>query len=121
MSKATAKTKNLMVLQRLKKARQNAGLSQTQVAKMIDLSHATSFSDIERGENPLSVERLFLLCDIYGVDVSWVVTGLNPNFDRKKWLEIVDKSNVIQEEGQQIIELLETLRNDPSEDDEVQS
>ncbi len=79
------------ILKRLIEARKAAGLSQTQVAKMVGLSIASSFSDIESGKNTLSVERLIELVGIYDVSIEWVLTGVNPYFDPQTVIEAASR------------------------------
>lgn len=92
------------ILKRLIEARKAAGLSQAQVGVMVGLStFASSFSDIERGKNPLTVERLLELVEIYGVSLEWVMTGVNPYFDPQTLLET---TNRMSEDMDKIVDLL---------------
>ena len=95
------------ILERLIKARKNAGLSQGQVGVMIGMS-TSGFSDIERGKNPLYVERLLLLVDIYGVSIEWVMTGVNPYFDPQT---ILDARGRMTEDMDKILDLLHSIRS----------
>lgn len=56
---------------RLRMARELAGLSQAQVAKMLSL-HRPSISEIEAGRRKVSAEELTKLADIYDVDISFL-------------------------------------------------
>lgn len=56
---------------RLRIAREQAGLSQGQVAAMLEL-HRPSVSEMEAGRRRVSVEELVQLADIYGVDINWL-------------------------------------------------
>ena len=49
-----------------------AGLSQGQVAKILGL-HRPSVSEIEAGNRRVSAEELQKLCEIYEVNIDWVV------------------------------------------------
>lgn len=60
------------IASRLRAARENAGLSQGQVAKMINL-HRPSISEMEAGNRKVSADELSRLADIYDVKVSWVL------------------------------------------------
>jgi transcriptional regulator with XRE-family HTH domain len=99
------------ILKRLTQARKQADLSQGQVSRMIGLTTQKGFSGIERGVNPLSVERLLMLCDIYDVDVMWVITGINANFDLSGIWAIAEQSNMIRDEADYLIELLSSLNH----------
>lgn len=57
---------------KLKESRKMAGLSQGQVAKMLGL-HRPSVSEIEAGNRQVSAQELNQLCDIYEVDINWVL------------------------------------------------
>ena len=57
--------------QRLRTAREIAGLSQAQVAKMLSL-HRPSVSEMEAGRRKVSAEELVKLAEIYDVDISWL-------------------------------------------------
>ena len=69
MSKADAQGNALAA--RLRLAREQAGLSQGQVAKMLHL-HRPSISEAEAGRRKVSTEELVQLAHIYGVSVSWL-------------------------------------------------
>jgi DNA-binding XRE family transcriptional regulator len=66
---------------RLVQAREHAGLTQEQAAKLVGMSRASSLSQHE-GERSTPNLRLFLrLCDVYNVSPVWVLTGVNLDFD----------------------------------------
>jgi len=56
---------------RLRTARELAGLSQAQVAKMLSL-HRPSISEMEAGRRKVSAEELAKLAGIYDVSLSWL-------------------------------------------------
>ena len=78
------------ILERLVQARKAAGLSQGQVGKMVDMSTAW-LSDIERGQNNLSVQHLLKLVEVYDASIEWVMTGVNPYFDRLEVMAAADR------------------------------
>lgn len=57
---------------RLRQARAYAGLSQGQVAKLLDM-HRPTISEIEAGRRTVSAEELNRFAQIYDVGVSWLV------------------------------------------------
>lgn len=59
------------IASRLRLAREMAGLSQGQVAKMLGL-HRPSISEAEAGRRKVSAEELTELARIYGVELSWL-------------------------------------------------
>lgn len=64
--------KKMSLENRLKMAREIAGLSQGQVAKMLDL-HRPSISEAEAGRRKVSAEELSKLAQIYNVSVAWLI------------------------------------------------
>lgn len=58
--------------QRLREARKLAGLSQAQVAELMDL-HRPSISEIEAGRRRVDTEELARLAELYGVSTSWLL------------------------------------------------
>ena len=57
---------------RLRAAREQAGLSQGQVAKLLGLQRP-SISELEAGRRKVSAEELTQLAQIYNVSVSWLM------------------------------------------------
>lgn len=60
-----------VIAERLRLAREMAGLSQGQVAKMLSL-HRPSISEMEAGRRKVSAEELRELGRIYGTSVAWL-------------------------------------------------
>lgn len=71
----------LAIRTRLVEARKRAGLSQGQVAVMLGLGGASSFTGYETGKTPLTLNHFLDLCSIYGISPVWALTGINPDFD----------------------------------------
>src|SRR5579871_4752432 len=59
---------------RLRQARELAGLSQGQVARMLNL-HRPSVSEMEAGRRRVSADELQELARIYDVGVEWLTSG----------------------------------------------
>ena len=76
----TSDNERSIVASRLRKAREMAGLSQAQVAKILGL-HRPSVSEMEAGRRKVSVDELTKLAQIYSVDIEWLA-GSTP--DTKK-------------------------------------
>ena len=62
---------------RLRAAREAAGLSQGQVAKLMDM-HRPSISEMEAGKRRITAEELARLADLYDTKVSWLL-GESPD------------------------------------------
>ncbi|HVX10280.1 MAG TPA: helix-turn-helix transcriptional regulator [Pirellulales bacterium] len=63
--------KKQLIARRLREARKLAGLSQGQVAKMMDL-HRPTISEIEAGNRNVTVTELTRFAEIYDVSVAWL-------------------------------------------------
>lgn len=61
-----------VIAERIREARKQAGLSQGQVAKLMDL-HRPSVSEIEAGNRRVSAEELAKLGELFDVSVAWLV------------------------------------------------
>ena len=62
------------IASRLRTAREAAGLSQGQVAKLLAL-HRPTVSEIEAGRRRVSGEELVEFARVYGVSVEWLTNG----------------------------------------------
>lgn len=90
------------ILERLTKARKSAGLSLSQAAKLTGRS-VSGLSDIENGRCSMYVHSLLEFGDVYGVDLTWLVTGINPTFDTN---EVVEKLGASCESLSSVLEML---------------
>jgi transcriptional regulator with XRE-family HTH domain len=100
------------ILQRLVKARKNAGLSQSQAARLVGLSSASSFSPIEDGTIAITLKRFLTLCDIYDIDLTWALTGVNPHVDVEALKTLTSRVWSTQEEIESLIELLSSMKQE---------
>ena len=82
------------LLQRLCRARDLAGLSPAQVDKRLELSCSTTtaIEAGEAGDQPLTVEQMLAMCEIYDADETWVLTGINPYFDATRFAQLIDST-----------------------------
>lgn len=67
-------TTRIEIAARLRTAREAAGLSQAQVARMLEVARPT-VSEIEAGRRRVPAEELARLADIYAVSADWVLFG----------------------------------------------
>lgn len=58
--------------ERIREARKSAGLSQGQVARLMDL-HRPTISEIEAGNRRVSAEELSTLAGLFDVSVAWLL------------------------------------------------
>jgi transcriptional regulator with XRE-family HTH domain len=71
MTDADAK-RRAIIADRIREARKMAGLSQGQVAKLMNL-HRPSISEIEAGNRKVSADELTQLAEFLDVSVAWLV------------------------------------------------
>ena len=60
------------IAERLRLAREQAGLSQGQVARLVG-KHRPTISEIEAGRRKVSAEEVGVFADIYEVSASWLL------------------------------------------------
>jgi transcriptional regulator with XRE-family HTH domain len=70
----TAETQPEAIGQRLRWAREQAGLSQGQVARMLDY-HRPTISQIEAGQRVVRPDELARFAEIYDVKEEWIIKG----------------------------------------------
>lgn len=99
------------IAQRLRLARENAGLSQGQVAKKLDLQRP-SISEIEAGRRRVSAEELATLAGLYHVDTAWL-TGEATSMDIDR-IELAARelAKLKPDDLNRVMELLKALRKD---------
>ena len=77
--------KRQIIASRIREARRAAGLSQGQVAKMLELRRP-SVTEIEGGNRGVTAEELAKLAEIFDVSVTWLLgegtAKLDPHDDR---------------------------------------
>jgi transcriptional regulator with XRE-family HTH domain len=94
---------------RLRAAREQAGLSQGQAAKLLGLQRPT-VSEIEAGRRRVSAEELAQLAEIYGVSVSWLATEQPEVPDPAVELAARELVKLKKEDLDTVLQLLRTLR-----------
>ncbi len=97
---------------RLCLAREQAGLTQGQVAKMLGL-HRPSVSEMEAGRRKVSAGELTKLAEIYGVSLSWLTgQGGKDSSVRQAKIELAarEMAKLRQEDVDRLLKLLATLR-----------
>lgn len=109
------------IIDRLIEARKAAGLSQTQAAKLLGWSAASTLSQVEgdyRTTEP-SLSMFLKMCDIYGISPIWALTGCNPDFDERAFNQMISNTNIIFEDAMKLRDTLEritTARADDADD-----
>ena len=64
--------KKTIIATRIREARKMAGLSQAQVAKILELPRP-SITDMESGNRKVSAEEISVLAELYDVSASWLL------------------------------------------------
>lgn len=102
--------KRAAIAARLKAAREQAGLTQGQVAKLLGL-HRPSVSEMEAGRRGVSADELATLADTYGVSVPWLLDGEEGDVARVRHEMAARKlSNLKEEDLDQLMQLLASLK-----------
>jgi transcriptional regulator with XRE-family HTH domain len=105
-------SKNSTLADRLRMARDMAGLSQAQVAEMLDL-HRPAISEIEAGRRKVSADELTKLSKIYGISVSWLTQAENEATDEyqdRVELAARELSKLQPADLERVLQLLSALR-----------
>ncbi len=94
--------------ERLRLAREQAGLSQGQVSKLIRY-HRPTISEIEAGRRRVTSEEVAKFAELYDVTVSWL---LNEAEDRSPVAELAARelSKLRKDDLNKILRLLKSLR-----------
>ncbi len=110
-SNATNKT---LIGNRLRWAREQAGLSQGQVAQRLRL-HRPTISEIEAGNRHVRIEEIQQFSDLYGVDEAWLAKGdeaIARKGDPRIELVARELSKLKREDLDSILRLIQVLRRD---------
>jgi transcriptional regulator with XRE-family HTH domain len=109
MTKADIDQQVERITKRLVTARERAGLTQSQVAHLLDMSSPATISHYETGERRLSLAMFLRLCDLYTVSPTWALTGHNPDFDPRPVMDALDAAQVNAEIAVNLLQLLESV------------
>jgi len=96
------------VHERLRIARERAGLSQGQIAKLLDY-HRPTISEIEAGRRKVTSDELSVFARHYGVSVAWLINDEETN-DPLVELAARELSKLKREDLDKIMGLLSSLK-----------
>lgn len=105
--------KRALVASRLREARKMAGLSQGQVAKMLEL-HRPTVSEIEAGNRRVSADELSKFAGLYDVTVSWLLAETAEQLttdDPRLQLAARELSKLKPDDLDRLLRLLASMRN----------
>lgn len=96
---------------RLRTAREMAGLSQGQVAKILGL-HRPSVSEMEAGRRKVSAAEITRLAEIYKVGIDWLTGSADPGAEMDDRVELAARefSKLKPKDLDRLMELLRALR-----------
>jgi transcriptional regulator with XRE-family HTH domain len=101
----------MALYERLRMARENAGLSQGQVAKLLG-KHRPTVSEIEAGRRRVSAEELAIFARAYDVSLTWL-TGerhVGEEFDDRVMLAARELSKLKSDDLDSIVRLIKSMR-----------
>lgn len=106
------------IAERLRKARESAGLSQGQVAKYLKM-HRPTISEIEAGRRRVNTDELGAFASLYEVDIKWLAVGnAQSDVDNSKLiLAARELSRLKSEDLDRLMDLFRMLRGtgDPND------
>jgi transcriptional regulator with XRE-family HTH domain len=106
-------SKRAAIADRLRQARKAAGLSQGQVAKLLNM-HRPTISEIEAGNRRVSAEELSKFSEMYDITVSWLIgeTGDQLEIDDPRLqLAARELSKLDPDDLERLLRLLASMRN----------
>ena len=97
--------------ERLRLAREQAGLSQGQVARKLDMSRPT-ISEIEAGRRRVTTDELVVFSKLYEVSVDWLLSerGDAPEEDAKVQLAARGLATLRPDDLDKVLRVLKTIR-----------
>ncbi|MDO8772653.1 MAG: helix-turn-helix transcriptional regulator [Burkholderiaceae bacterium] len=111
-------SKRAVIATRLREARKMAGLSQSQVAKLLGM-HRPTISEIEAGNRRVSAEELSKFAEMYDVTVSWLLAETADQLevdDPRLQLAARELSKLKPDDLDRLLRLLASMRSSDSND-----
>lgn len=102
------------IASRLRLARERAGLSQAQVAKMLEM-HRPTVSEIEAARRAVTAEELKEFARVYSVGVAWLTSEPQDRNSDKLELAARELSKLKPADVDRLMDLLKSLRREPEE------
>ena len=106
------------IAERLREARKASGLSQGQVAKLLQM-HRPTISEIEAGNRRVSAEELVKFAETYDVTVSWLLGEAAEQLemdDPRLQLAARELSKLKPDDLDRLLRLLASMRNSDAEE-----
>jgi len=96
---------------RLRSAREMAGLSQAQVARILHM-HRPTISEMEAGRRRVSADELRRLADLYEVDIAWLAGSRSMEDQPRIELAARELAKLKDDDLDRVLRLLRSLRRD---------
>lgn len=103
---------------RLRQAREQAGLSQGQAAKILGM-HRPTISEMEAGRRSIASHELVAMCEIYDVDPNWILSQMaDSEILKRKSIKIAARelAKLKQEDLERVLSLLTSLNESAPSD-----
>lgn len=97
------------IAERLRAAREQAGLSQGQVAAKFGMQRPT-VSEIEAGRRKVTAEEASAFAELYDVSISWLINGTEEDVDPNVALAARVLCKLKQEDVKTLLHLLRTRK-----------
>jgi transcriptional regulator with XRE-family HTH domain len=108
------------IAKRIKKAREMAGLSQGQVAKILNI-HRPTISEIEAGRRKLSADELGTFAKLYKVKISWLACEDDKNqnaLSERVQLAARELEKLSPQDFDKVVNLINAINTNKDEPDE---
>lgn len=104
--------KRKIIANRISLARERAGLTQNQLAILLNIPRP-SVAEIESGKRKVSAEELISMSDIFEVDINWLAgKGENKSDEQRDKIQLAARnlSGLKSEDIDKIVDLLNSLK-----------
>jgi len=97
------------IADRLRSAREMAGLSQAQVARVFHM-HRPTISEMEAGRRKVSADELRQLAELYEVDIAWLAGSQSEEDSPRIALAARELAKLKEDDLDRVVQLLQSLR-----------
>lgn len=98
----------LAIAARLKEGRERAGLSQGQVARLVDM-HRPTITEIEAGNRKVAADELATFADLYGVSAEWLLGRVDDDQEMLVGLAARGLDKLRPEDRERLVAILRSL------------
>jgi transcriptional regulator with XRE-family HTH domain len=113
-------TRPVAIGERLRWAREQAGLTQTQIARMLNC-HRPTISQIEAGQRIVRPDEIARFASLYGVQESWIIhgdNGLDANQDARVEIAARELAKLRKEDLDTILKVIKVMRSNRGKEGE---